>query len=251
MHNRNAGIAFVVLGAVLVVSALLFLFGNQREEKIAQVESERILQQLYKALPDPAERRRPSKMAQDTNGETEPTASTTEMTVVEIEGYGCIGYIELPKLERTLPVLSEWDYDRLKIAPCRQFGSSKTDDLVIAAHNYVSHFGPLSRLEPGDQVIFTDMEGEVIPYAVAETKEIEPTEVEAVQNSGYDLVLYTCTYSGAARTAVFCRRISDGKGVHPVEGMSQYAFLFSTEFHDNFADILLFCTMCATLKVII
>lgn len=211
MHNRKAGITFVVLGAVLIVSALLFLFRNQKEEETARVESERVLHQLHEVIPDTATETRNSKMVQETTWETEPTDPSTEMTIVEIEGYGYIGYVEIPKLERTLPVLSEWDYDRLKIAPCRQFGSSKTDDLVIAAHNYIGHFGPLSKLEPGDKVIFTDMEGSVIPYTVAETKEIAPTEVAVVQNSGYDLVLYTCTYSGAARTTVFCNRICDGE----------------------------------------
>ena len=50
------------------------------------------------------------------------------------------------------------------------------------------------------------MDGTVNAYAVAEVRTLLPTEVEAVQNSGYDLVLYTCTLSGKERTAVFCNR---------------------------------------------
>lgn len=115
-------------------------------------------------------------------------------------------HISIPKLELELPVMSEWDYVRLKIAPCRQFGSSRTDDLVIAAHNYESHFGYLYQLELGDQVIFTDMDGIENLYEVTGLDTLNPIEVDAVQNSGHDLVLYTCTYEGKTRVTVFCDR---------------------------------------------
>ena len=107
--------------------------------------------------------------------------------------------------------MSDWDYKRLKIAPCRQFGSSRTDDLVIAAHNYKTHFGLLGELSPGDPVAFTDMDGIVNHYSVAGTQVLQPTEVDAVQNSGYDLVLYTCTIGGRSRVVVFCNRTADAK----------------------------------------
>lgn len=129
-----------------------------------------------------------------------------ELPVTEIDGYGYVGYLSIPKLELELPVMSEWDYARLKIAPCRQFGSSRTDDLVIAAHNYKKHFGHLKDLEAGDEVGFTDMEGIENLYEVIRVETLKPTEVDAVQNSDHDLVLYTCTYGGKTRVTVFCDR---------------------------------------------
>lgn len=54
--------------------------------------------------------------------------------------------------------MSEWDCSRLRIAPCRHFGSSRTDDLVIAAHNYKNHFGSLASLAVGTEIFFTDMD---------------------------------------------------------------------------------------------
>ena len=103
--------------------------------------------------------------------------------------------------------MSEWDYDRLRVAPCRQFGSSRTDDLVIAAHNYKSHFGKLSQLLSGSVVHFTDMDGIENTYEVAKIETLPPDAVDAVQNSGYDLILYTCTPGGKTRVTVFCSRI--------------------------------------------
>ena len=113
-----------------------------------------------------------------------------------------------PAIGIDLPVMSEWSYPRLKIAPCRQFGSSRTDDLVIAAHNYESHFGKLTSLTAGDSVTFTDMDGIVNEYVVNKVEVLDPHSVEEVEHSGYALVLYTCTYGGKTRVTVFCDRAS-------------------------------------------
>ena len=79
--------------------------------------------------------------------------------------------------------------------------------MVIAGHNYNNHFGRLSDLTEGDQVKFTDMDGEVSTYEVASIGVIASTDIEAVQDSEYDLVMYTCTYSGQDRVMVGCKRI--------------------------------------------
>ena len=126
--------------------------------------------------------------------------------MVALDGYEYVGYIEIPTLGLKLPVMAQWDYDRLKIAPCRQFGSSRTDDLVIAAHNYESHFGRLKELVKGDTVTFTDMEGIINTYSVEKIETLKPESVDAVENSGYDLVLYTCTLGGKTRVTAFCNR---------------------------------------------
>ena len=39
------------------------------------------------------------------------------------------------------------------------------------------------------------------------TSILQPDDVDAVQNSGYPLVLYSCTYSGKTRLTVFCKTV--------------------------------------------
>ena len=126
------------------------------------------------------------------------------MTVVKINGYGYIGYISVPVLDIDLPVMSEWDYNRLKISPCRYYGSTKTDNLIIAAHNYRSHFKYLGNLKIGDSVLFTDMDSVTSYYNVVSVETLAPTDVDKVKDSGADLTLYTCTYGGANRIVVKC-----------------------------------------------
>ena len=196
---KKTGIAIVAVGAVLILSALLLLLYNRYEDAHAGQEAESLLASVEEAISA-------QTMDVPTAAAPSPTPLDPEMPVVMLDGYEYVGYVEIPALGLKLQVMSEWDYTRLRVAPCRQFGSSRTDDLVIAAHNYENHFGRLKELSKGDTVIFTDMEGLVNTYCVEKIETLAPDEVDAVQNSGYDLVLYTCTKGGKTRVTVFCNR---------------------------------------------
>ena len=205
---KKSGIVYLFAGIALIVSALsLFLYNWQKDAQAGQ-KAEKLLSYVQAVIQE----RKPAAPAEIIYNPSAPEETVPqepllpELPVTEIQGYGYVGYITIPDLKLELPVMSEWDYDRLKIAPCRQFGSSRTDNLVIAAHNYKNHFGDLSQIETGDTVIFTDMEGIENLYEVTLVDTLNPTEVEADQNSGHDFVLYTCTYGGVARITVFCDR---------------------------------------------
>lgn len=71
---------------------------------------------------------------------------------------------------------------------------------------YDTHFGKLRELSEGETVLFTDMEGIVSTYCVEKLETLSPDAVDTVLNSGYDLVLYTCTKGGRTRVIVFCDR---------------------------------------------
>ena len=189
---------------MLILSALLLLLYNRYEDAHAGQEAENLLENVETVIETKRIKAPVTSKQQDAAPSTTPL--DPQMPVVMLDGYEYVGYVEIPVLGLKLPVMSEWDYNRLKLAPCRQFGSSRTDDLVIAAHNYESHFGYLYQLELGDQVIFTDMDGIENLYEVTGLDTLNPIEVDAVQNSGHDLVLYTCTYEGKTRVTVFCDR---------------------------------------------
>lgn len=196
----------MIFGAVLVAAALSLFLWNQWEDEQAGKTAEEILPQLNEEIQKAAA----SHGQDDEEGETpdpeDADGDLTEMTEVEIDGYYYIGYISIPALSLELPVMSSWSYPQLKIAPCRYTGSTKTDDLVIAGHNYSRHFGKIKNLSAGDEVYFTDMDGEVIAYEVVETGTLEPTAIEEMTSGDYDLTLYTCTYGGKSRVTVRCNR---------------------------------------------
>lgn len=193
--RRKLGGIVMIFGAALVLAALSLFLWNGYENAQAGASVEEILPKVIEEIQESSE----------DNG-VYPDPYTDKMTEVEIDGYAYIGYLSIPALDLELPVMSEWSYPQLKISPCRYAGSTKTDDLVIAAHNYTRHFGTIKNLSPGDAVYFTDMDGMVSVYEVAEIDTLSPTDIEEMTDSGFALTLFTCTYSGQSRVTVRCDR---------------------------------------------
>ncbi len=127
-----------------------------------------------------------------------------EMPLAQINGRDCLGLLELPALERTLPVLAVSDDASLKYAPGCYAGSVYARNMVIAGHNYTSHFGKLRTLKAGDRVFFTDLDGNRFAYEVADLESLEPTDIQGMTTGDWDLTLFTCTYGNRQRLAVRC-----------------------------------------------
>ena len=126
------------------------------------------------------------------------------MPVVEVEGQNYMGAINFPDLDRELPVLASYELEKLKTAPAVYHGTPQTGDLVICAHNYRSHFGPLQRLPIGAQVLLKAVDGNLYEYQVAATEVVSPFAVADVTSGEWDLTLFTCTLGGRTRYVVRC-----------------------------------------------
>lgn len=189
------GTFLMIIGAALLIAALSLFMMNRQEEQEAEESSNQLLEMVEQQVETP-----------DYSVQL-PDPYDPTMTEKEIEGYLYIGYLTIPSLGLELPIMSDWSYAQLRIAPCRYSGSSKSDDLVLMAHNYRSHFGQLKTLKEGDQVVFTDMDNEVTQYEVVALDVLSPTAVEEMIAGDYDLTLFTCTYGGKSRVTVRCEEI--------------------------------------------
>lgn len=192
--RKKVGITLVTVGLCLILFSIGLLFYNNYENKKAQEQSDNIINSIVEIATE-----------NKVNAEIDPFDE--EMKVVDIDGYGYIGYLSIPELSLNLPVMSEWDYPRLKVAPCRYYGSTKTDNLVICAHNFRSHFGYIGKLNVDSTIMFTDMEGVKQTYTVTSVEILQPTDTELVKDTGDDLILYTCTYGGRTRVVVRCEKV--------------------------------------------
>lgn len=192
MNKKKTAVIFMASGLILIISALSLLIYNNIQSNKAKESSAGLMTSLQAAISENIINSLPE----------DPFDS--EMKIKDIDGYGYIGYLYIPSLELELPVMSQWDYDRLKISPCRYYGSTKTDNLVIAAHNYKYHFGYIGHLNAGEVITFTDMDGKVFSYKVTSVELLSPTDTDKVKDTGDDLILYTCTYGGASRITVRC-----------------------------------------------
>lgn len=130
-----------------------------------------------------------------------------EMPTKVTGGNSYIGTLEIPKLSLKLPIMSKWDYDKLKIAPCRYCGSAYLDNMVLCAHNYSRHFGRLKNLPIGSLIIFTDVDGNVFKYETVQLETLKPSAVMDMRTGDWDLTLFTCTIGGATRVTTRCVRV--------------------------------------------
>ena len=190
------------LGLLLIAAALLFIWHHLRDEKRAAGVAEEIVVQLSAAV-----EREPMETPDVLEEPAYIHNPGMEMPIITIENEDCLGSLSIPALELVLPVLDDWNEARLKKAPCRYAGSVYQDNMVIAAHNYASHFGNLSKLHYGDHVMFCDADGNGFLYEVGEIVILEPSDKEAMVESDWDLTLFTCTVGGKNRVTVRCVRV--------------------------------------------
>ncbi len=198
----------MILGIGLVLGSLLLSRDNRQEDISAKEAAEDVMPQLVQQIRIHAEETLPEDTALMELQLQKPVELLTEedkkMTEVEIDGNLYIGYLSIPKLGLNLPIMGTWSYPQLNIAPCRYAGSVLGENLVLMAHNYSSHFGKISQLEPGDTVTFTDMNGILTQYQVVGEDILAPNAVEEMTSGDFDLTLFTCTYGGKNRVVVYC-----------------------------------------------
>ena len=188
VKNRR-GTFLMGAGLLLVAAALFLTVYNLWDERRA---TETAAQTMEEMAPLVAE----AVMPEESGEEVIPDYLLDpgmDRPTVEIGGRDYIGTLEIPALELSLPVISRWSYPNLKIAPCCYAGDTYEDHLIIAGHNYQSHFGRLKELLPGDLVQFTDVDGNVFSCSVVETEILEKTDVEELESGDWDLTLFTCT----------------------------------------------------------
>ena len=206
--RKGFGICCIILGICCLISSLGLIAYNRWEEEKAQNASKNILQDVQTYIQD---KTCEESASEDSNRDESKDISVDvpkEMLTMPVDGYDCIGVLSIPVLELELPVLTDWSYAKLKIAPCHYFGSYYEKDFVIAAHNYQSHFGRLSELQPKDLILFTDISGTVYCYEVVLLETLPANATEEMITSGFDLSLYTCTPGGASRVTVRCNAFS-------------------------------------------
>lgn len=188
------------LGILLIFGAAGLLLYNQQEADQAASISAKVLPQISEHVEAVRETATIPPL------ETDPSAPPLEMPVAEIDGQFYVGVLSIPAIDYEVPVLSECSLDLLRLGACRFYGATYSSDLVVCAHNYNRLYSNLAKLQPGDLVWFTDMDGLTWTYEVADLETLTPNMLEEMNHSGYDLTFFTCTYGGKARLTLRCVR---------------------------------------------
>lgn len=176
----------VAAGALLLLAGALLAGQNLLTERRAARQTADLLAAVETRIAAPADLPAP------------------EVTGDPWAGYEVIGVVGLPDLGLSLPVLADYTQDLLAVAPCRY-----TDDLalepgqlVVAGHNYRTHFGRLGELAPGSQITWQNLDGVTYTYTVTEVTEIDAGDREALEQGDWDLTLFTCDVTRTRRILV-------------------------------------------------
>lgn len=195
--RQKLGSGLMKLGLLLIAAAFLLVTYNIGENRRADRKSK----EAYMGLTEQIEEQKDVDEDMDSVYGQYPDVP---MPVISVDGNEYIGILEVPKLELNLPVISQWSDAKLQNAPCRYRGSVYSRDMILAGHNYASHFGKLKSLALGDEIRFTDVKGHVFTYQVIDMETLPGTAVEQMESGTWDLTLFTCTYDGRTRVTVRC-----------------------------------------------
>ena len=191
MRDRLAALTrsrrpLVAAGALLLLAGALLAGQNLLTERRAARQTADLLAAVETRIAAPADLPAP------------------EVTGDPWAGYEVIGVVGLPDLGLSLPVLAGYTQDLLAVAPCRY-----TDDLalepgqlVVAGHNYRTHFGRLGELAPGSRITWQNLDGVTYTYTVTEVTEIDAGDREALEQGDWDLTLFTCDVTRTRRILV-------------------------------------------------
>ena len=206
--KRKKGTPLIALGLLLIAAALSLVAYNLKESQNARQFGAEVVDLMCETLySEPAQKDTATiDAAEEVVLPDYLRDPEMEMPVQTIDGQDYIGVLSIPALNLELPVISQWSYPGLRVAPCRYRGSAYTDNLIIAAHNYSSHFGNLKTLREGDSIFFVDVRGNAFSYEVAALETLAPTATEEMASGDWDLTLFTCTVGGQSRVTLRCIR---------------------------------------------
>lgn len=204
LAKKHRGNVLMVIGIALVLAAVTLTAYNFWDESRAESAAQQVLSELDAIVEE------------ESAADYEPIEDVPEyvlhpemdMPSLTLDRNKYIGVLEIPVIGLRLPIMNEWSTSNSKTAPCRYSGTAYLNDMVIAGHNYRSHFGSLNKLQIGDEILFIDIDGNRFLYNVMETEVLAPTEINRMVSGAWDMTLFTCTYGGRTRFTVRCRAVN-------------------------------------------
>ena len=207
MKRSLNSLILIISGILLILISLGLILYNSIEDYQGNKVASSMLNQLKSEMPPSTLESYPigtdfPYVEQDLFEEYTPIQD--KEPTLSLDGKTYLGILYIPSLNIELPILNELNYDNLKLSPCKYSGMVSSGDLIIAGHNYKSHFGKINELNSGDTIIFTNTNGVIHNYEVIQTEIINGNDVTSMNSdsSSWDLTLFTCTLSGQSRITV-------------------------------------------------
>lgn len=131
------------------------------------------------------------------------------------EGFTVLGYIEIPKININLPVLSEISMKAMEKSICRLYGPelNEVGNVVLAGYNYKNStfVSDIAKLGIGDSINIIDKNGKSVKYVIYEKHQTTPDDSNYVTREVGDkkeITLLTALDDSSQRTVILAREES-------------------------------------------
>lgn len=165
----------IALGCAIIIAGGIFFFGNRFSVENAAAKSQMALEKVSQMLPQITDR-------------IPEERGINLMPSKQVEGLNITAILEVPGYARRLIVLSNWDASLVNAVPCKFHGSIYDRSVVIGAGE--KQFDFADRLEVGEKIILTDMEGGRYTYRVTAIQHSQHASLEKLQSGDHDLTVF-------------------------------------------------------------
>ena len=214
MSRRTRGWLCIAMGIVMLCAAGSLHFLNEQQDKLAGQNSALLLEMMREEISyvPPTVPETPSEPAPESTPPAElipelppeEPLSRPAVPPMEVNGYALMGILTAPSVDVELPIIGDWNYSLLQVAPCRYSGSIAEGNLILLGHNFKSHFDSLKNIAVDDPVEFLSADGTLHRYTVAEIELLHKYDVDKLERPEYALTFFTCTKGGEHRLVIRC-----------------------------------------------
>ncbi len=231
------GILIILAGAGIIAYPFLSIYfhGRQTDELLEQAQSEINAAQSVTTtaeLTTVTTSGNSDVQLTTASDDVQVATGTTVQTTTEkqngdrLNGQTLIGIIEAPAIDLTYPVVEGAQKAQIDFAIGHMSGSADfgaKGNCALAGHRGGTsgqYFDDIGKLEKGDKVTLTNIDGDEFVYKVTESFSVEPTEVWVAtddldndgtitddEKNGHWLTLITCQDNGSKRLVVRCSLI--------------------------------------------
>ena len=134
----------------------------------------------------------------------------------DLKGHKVIGKLQIPAINLETYILENTNKETLNISVTKLTGPeiNQIGNFCITGHNYINSkmFWKLNKVKINDEIILTDTYDKSLRYKVYEKKEIEPKQIEVLNQDTKEekeVTLLTCTFGASKRLIVKASEIYD------------------------------------------
>ena len=191
-------VILIILIIIAVVIVALIVNKNIKSQKI-ETQAQQVLQRISNSV---------ENIKDNENNVEEATVAVQEINE-QLEGYGVIGIIKIPKINIEYPILEKTDKTSLKLSITRFWGGkvNQIGNLVLAGHNNFNDkmFGKIDKLKNGDIIELTDSQLVTVKYQVFSKYVVDPDDINCIlpeDENRREVTLITCINGNKERLIV-------------------------------------------------